>query len=100
MLRKWQGMVEQGFCPTRLTLAALQSLQSQRKPSHTCSSRVVKAFLTKARQCSIRKSQTIVVYHIVCDVQIDRNSTRLNSSHQIISYAVSYSQNKKSIHTC
>src|SRR5258708_13387911 len=34
----------------------------------------------------------------ICSIQIDRKSTRLNSSHQIISYAVFCLKKKKSNH--
>src|SRR5207244_12214483 len=65
---------ERGACPQPLAVAALRISP----PDRTCSGE------TRCRRTRCRLS----TYRTHCRLRQDRKSTRLNSSHQIISYAV------------
>src|SRR5438094_2690377 len=47
------------------------------------------------RRCDFRKTNAFAGAHIECTTQPDRKSTRLNSSHRTISYAVFCLKKKK-----
>src|SRR5256885_3518471 len=84
--------------PPRSTLFPYTTLfRSRNRHRHTCGSREIRKLLDRS---SSQKSVWIMLLECSHELGQDRKSTRLNSSHLVISYAVFCLKKKKISDSC